>query len=278
MFLAKLGAIERAIGFTCWRASIAGADAEDFGSWVKLKLIEDDYEALRKFEHRCSFQAYIAIVVQRLLLDYRVHLWGRWHASAEAKRLGELAVAIECQLVRDGLTVTEVLPVLRRNWPDLTEQHVQEIAARLPRRVLRPRVVDLELASDAPSTIGIHETSLERDRADLSVRIATVVHDALDTYSEDDRLLLRLRYQSGTSVADIARMLGVAQKPLYRRLQRLLTDLRACLQRHNIGAHDIENVIGNGGIGVDFNFDGGTPPPCPSNEIGNEYSGEDEAS
>src|SRR5256885_9925743 len=49
------------------RAFLSGADAEDFGSFVKLKLIENDYAALRKFEHRCSFAAYISVVVQRLL-------------------------------------------------------------------------------------------------------------------------------------------------------------------------------------------------------------------
>jgi RNA polymerase sigma factor (sigma-70 family) len=277
-FLAELPTIERAIRFTCWRASLIGADIEDFGSWVKLKLIENDYATLRKFERRCSFAAYIGIVVQRLLLDYRVHLWGKWHASAEAKRLGDVAVAIESHLVRDGLSIADALPALRRHWPDLTEQYVYEIAARLPSRHLRARAVELDLADDVVSPSGIQETALERDRTDLAARIAAIVHEALDAYDEDDRLLLRLRFQSDISIADIARMLAVEQKPLYRRLQRLLADLRARLRRQNIDADDVETVIGSGGIGVDLGFEEGTPPPCPSNETERKSGGEDEAS
>lgn len=276
-FLAELPTIERAIRFTCWRASLVGADVEDFGSWVKLKLIENDYTTLRKFEHRCSFAAYIGIVVQRLLLDYRVHLWGKWHASAEAKRMGDFAVAVESHLVRDGLSIADALPALRCHWPDLTEQRVREIAARLPSRHLRARTVELDLAENAVSPTGIQEMALERDRTDLAARIAAVVHEALDAYDEDDRLLLRLRFQSGNSIADIARMLAVEQKPLYRRLQRLLADLRARLRRQNINADDVETVIGTGGIGVDLGFEDGTPPPCPSNETERKSSGEDEA-
>jgi RNA polymerase sigma factor (sigma-70 family) len=278
LFLAKLPAIDRAIQFTCWRASFDGADAEDFASWVKLKLIENDYAALTKFEHRCSFAAYISIIVQRYLLDYRVHLWGKWHASAAAKRLGELAVAVESLLIRDGLTVAEALPVLRRKWPELEEKSVHEIAAMLPNRFLRPRTVDLDMADNVANPSRVNETSFETDRADLAGAIGFAVREALDAYSEDDRLLLRLRFHSGTSIADIARMLAVEQKPLYRRLQRILADLRARLRRRNIDAEDIENVIGSGRIGVDFDLGEGSSRPCPSHREDVRIGNEDESS
>ena len=55
LFLAELETTERAIRFACRRASFFGADAEDFGSYVKLKLIENDYGVIRKFEGRQRF-------------------------------------------------------------------------------------------------------------------------------------------------------------------------------------------------------------------------------
>lgn len=276
LFLAQLPTIDRVIRFACWRGSLEGADAEDFASWVKLKLIESDYAALRQFAHRCSFAAYISIVVQRLLLDYRVHLWGKWHPSTEAKHIGEVGVAIELILVRDGIAVEDAIPVLRRDWPDLTEQRVREIAARLPKRFLRPRAVELAKADDVASPCRVSETSFETDRANLAEEVGAVVREAFEEYSEDDRLLLRLHFHSGTSIADVARMLVVEQKPLYRRLRRLLADLRTRLKRRSIDASDLDDIIGHGRIGVDFGFEARTLAPCRSDHE-NDVTGGDEA-
>ena len=277
-FLEQLDVIERAIGFACRRAFLTGADAEDFASYVKLKLIEDDYAVLRKFERRCSFASYISVIVQRLLLDYRVHLWGKWHASAEAKRLGEPAVAIESMMLRDGMTIAEALPSLRRRWPALTENTVEGILTRLPSRMMRPRAVDFELAYDVASADGIEETSSPAMRIDLAGRIAVIVRETMRSYSDQERLLLRFRFERGLSIAEISRLLAVEQKPLYRRLQRLLNDLRSRLRRCGIDADDVEEVIGSRGVGFDFGFEEETSIPCPSNHDGISSAGEDEAS
>ena len=53
-----------------------------------LKLIEDDYRRLRRFEGRSSFATYLATVVQRLFLDFVIGKTGRWRPSVQARRLG----------------------------------------------------------------------------------------------------------------------------------------------------------------------------------------------
>jgi hypothetical protein len=114
LFLAELSTIERAIHFACRRGALRREDADEFASYVKLKLIDDDYAVIRKSERRSSFAAFISVVVQRLLLDYRIAEWGKWHASAQARRLGEPAITIEAMIVRDGRTLDEVFPALQR--------------------------------------------------------------------------------------------------------------------------------------------------------------------
>jgi hypothetical protein len=109
-FLAELTTIERAISFTCRRAGFLHADAEDFSSYVMVRLIENEYAIVRKYEHRCNFAGYIGVVVQRMLLDYRIHFWGKFHTSAEAKRLGAAAVALESLLFRDELSIDKRFP------------------------------------------------------------------------------------------------------------------------------------------------------------------------
>ena len=63
LFLEQLPVIERAISFVCRRHNLRGADADDFASTVKLKLIDHDYAVIRSFQGRSSFATFITIVI-----------------------------------------------------------------------------------------------------------------------------------------------------------------------------------------------------------------------
>jgi DNA-directed RNA polymerase specialized sigma24 family protein len=94
LFLEQLAVIERVIGWVCSRHGLRGADAEDFASAVKTRLIENDYEVLGRFEGRSSLKTYLASVVNRLYLDFQVQRFGKWRPSAEARRLGTVALRL----------------------------------------------------------------------------------------------------------------------------------------------------------------------------------------
>jgi len=229
-------------------------EAEDFASWTMLKLIENDYDVVARHDRRCSFAGFISVVIQRLLLDYRVALWGKWHASAQAKRMGEPAITIEAMLYRDGRSLDEVFPMLLRRWPELTRESIAALANQLPARLPRPRIVDLALAEDIAVGGSVDETAFASERVALTRRIAELVRSALNELDEEDRLLLRLRFEGGMSVADIARVLGIEQKPIYRRIQRALIVLRRKLQAVGIESEDVEDVLVFRATELDFGF------------------------
>jgi DNA-directed RNA polymerase specialized sigma24 family protein len=85
----------RAISFVSSRHHLPGSEADDFGSHVKLKLIEHDYAILKKFEGRSNLRTYLTVVIHRLFLDYRIKAWGKWRPSAAAKRCGGVAILLE---------------------------------------------------------------------------------------------------------------------------------------------------------------------------------------
>src|SRR6185436_14297404 len=143
LFLSNLDVIEDAAYFVARRARLTPDDAEDLASALKLRLIEDDYAVLRKFEGRCALSTYVASIAHRLFVDDWMHVHGRWRPSAEAKRLGDAAVLLEGLLVRDRLPLAEALPIVQRVHP-ITKEEAAAIAARLPRRGPRPRLVALE--------------------------------------------------------------------------------------------------------------------------------------
>src|SRR4029079_5287918 len=133
IYLAHRELIDRAIWSVCRRHGLSGADADDFAGGVRLHLIEDDYAVLRRFEQRSSLQTYLLAVITHCFQDFRNARWGKWRPSAEARRLGPLAVRLETMTVRDGLTLDEAYETLRTHF-NLTEsrQAIEVMAARFP--------------------------------------------------------------------------------------------------------------------------------------------------
>ena len=91
-FLTLLPLVDRVIAFVARRHHLATAEAEEFAAHVKLKLVENDYAVLRKFQGRSSMQSFLTTVISRLSLDLRNDEWGKWRPSAEARRSGPVAV------------------------------------------------------------------------------------------------------------------------------------------------------------------------------------------
>ncbi|HEX8154932.1 MAG TPA: hypothetical protein VF698_17500, partial [Thermoanaerobaculia bacterium] len=150
LLTSNLEQIERAIAFACRRCRFDRDECEEFASVVKLRLIENDYAVLRSFAELSSFQAFIGVVVQRMALDYRTQAWGKWHASAEAKRLGPLAMRLEEILHRDRRTLDDAVTILGGSREEL-----QALADRLPSRAPRHRSVPLEEADPVAANASV---------------------------------------------------------------------------------------------------------------------------
>lgn len=247
-FLQHLADIERVVSSVCRRAGMTDDQVEEFSAEVKLRLVENDYGLLRKFKGRSGFPTYIAAVVKRMLLDYRSREWGKWHQSAEAQRLGEFAVMIERLLHRDGRTMDEAFGAITTAYPAVTRAEFETLASKLPQRVKR-RLVDLEEAGQVAQRA---DNSLRDSMS--ATRISAIVGRMIDRMPEDDQLLLRLRFDSEMTVAQIARSLHSEQPALYRRLYRLFDELRRELTANGISHDEVEELIGADTSLLDFRF------------------------
>jgi RNA polymerase sigma factor (sigma-70 family) len=254
LLTANLAVIERAIRFAARRYRLAPEDAQDFEGIVKLKLVENDYAILGAYEHRSSFSTFIGIVVQRMALDYRVHTWGRWHPSAEAKRLGPLALQLEQLLHRDGRTIDDAVVLLREEHDDVTRASLLALADRLPPRGPRHREVELDEAAPVALTTQTDEPALADDRRRTSAQVSSAMSAIIERLPADDRLILQLRFEGGMSVAQIARSLMLDQKLTYRRIERNMREIRRELERAGIDARDVADVIGRDEVLVHFDF------------------------
>jgi RNA polymerase sigma factor (sigma-70 family) len=254
VFETHLEAIERAIRFVCRDAHLSGADAEDFGSSVRLALLANDGSILRKYEGRSSFGSYVTVVIRRLLVDQQ-RAEGRWYASAEARRGGEAAVLLDQLLHRDRRSFDEAMAMVIDRHPGATEAELRVIAAALPQRAPRPRLVELHEEEEDQrfaSGTSAEERVVEHDLARRSESISRVVSAALEAMTAQDRVILRLRYGREASIADIARALGLDQRPLYRHVEALLAELRRAMQQAGFDASAVTDLIGGAGGALEF--------------------------
>jgi RNA polymerase sigma factor (sigma-70 family) len=264
----NLAVIERAISFAARRYRLEHEDAEELAGIVKLKLVENDYAILQSFEQRSSFATFIGIVVQRMALDYRIHTWGRWHSSAEAKRLGGLAVDLERILHRDGRTLGDALSLLRSRHPGITPESLAALAEKLPPRAPRHREVELEEATDAAllHAPDAEEPIFAADRRRSSEKLSQLMSVAIARLPDDDRLILQLRFENGMSVAQIARALGLDQKLTYRRIERNMLAIRRDLEGSGITSGDVADLIGRDEVLLHFELGNRDRRPSKQND------------
>ncbi len=263
---ACLPIVQRVIEFVCRRNRVVEADAEDFSSYVALKLLADDSAKLRQFAGRSNIQTYLSVVIERLFLDYRRTSWGKWRPSVQAVRLGPTAMLIEQLTVRDGYALEEAYELVTTNHRIvLPRTEFTAIAAQLP--VRQPRRFDTEgVLADLPATSAAPDDALLAIEAgNQEMRVKSSLQQAMASLTVQDRLVLTMRFRDGRTVAEIASALGLDQKALYRRIERLLRDLRRQLEAEGIDASLVVGVfVDQGGSGAAT----GNPLARPSLERG----------
>jgi RNA polymerase sigma factor for flagellar operon FliA len=227
LFLANLQHIDRTIDGLSRRYTLSRDASNEFGAWAKLRLIEDDYAVVAKFRGEASIRTYLTVVIAMMFREYRVQEWGRWRPSAAARRAGSLGVWLDMLINRDGLSLAQAGQIVRTaGGTNLSDRELGKIAATFPMRTpLRPvQAMDLPLDT-ADSARSDDLVDAETAASELAAT-RHALKEALEQLPDDDRLIIRLHYFESMSVAEIARALALPQKPLYRRLDRLLATLR----------------------------------------------------
>ena len=244
LFLDNLPLVERLAGAIARRQGIRGAEVEDFVASVKLRLVEDDYAVLRKFRGESSLTTYLAVVIAMLAREQRVQQTGRWRPSAVARRLGAVAVRLEMLIHRDRCSFVQASQTLLSRGEAEDEGELRRLHRALPRRLpLRPDAAGPEALAGTPD-LGSADDDLARAEAERRrQQVDAALARAVAQLPDEDRVIVRLRYWEGLTIADVARALGLQQRPLYRRLERCLRELRDRLEAGGMGPADVAALL-----------------------------------
>ena len=241
-FLDHLPVIDQVVQFIGRRHRLDPGAIEELQSAIHLKIIDNDYEVLRKFEGRSSIRTYLTAVVQRHVLDGRTAVWGRWRPCACARRVGPAGILLDQLLTRDAVSLDEAVARVRERF-DVSELELRSLASqipvRTPRRFVGEEILD-EVAADAG--LAVPERALHRDEAEQA---ESALHAALDALGYEDQVILKYRFVYGLQVSKIARLTGLEQKPLYRRLEGILKVMRREMEAHGLTREQVLAVVGN---------------------------------
>jgi RNA polymerase sigma factor for flagellar operon FliA len=231
LFLANLPTIENLVQLVARQQRMTWAEAEDFASIVRLRLIENNYAIIRKFRGGSTLRTYLTVVIARQALDYRDACWGRWRPSRVARRMGRTAVKLEKLIVRDGLSVDDAWQAVPAAETARDAVSLRAFAERLQPRVRRHWVSIDDLDEAHAGAADPEVEGLFNDG-----RVTGALARALCSLAPDDSRLLKLRFTDGLAISTIARQEGIDQASLYRRLAGLLRRLRRDLEGRGIAA------------------------------------------
>lgn len=235
--------IEKMAARVCRGHRLHREDVEDFVGHMRCKILEDDCAVVRKFQGRSSLGHYFAVVTSKAYKDWQNQRWGKWRASAEAVRLGPVAERMEV-LARDGATFDELCRSLRHNFKvELSEAELAEIWERLPQRTPRRFEGEESLEGLSAPDPGPEARLLGKERRRLKGRLLEALRRARARLPPEDNLIVKLRFESGWTYANIAKHLHLEQRPFYRRVEKILGELGAALRRDGFGRDDFEELL-----------------------------------
>lgn len=238
-FESLLPVIRDVVRWTSRRRRFSFDEAEEFSSYVMLKLVEGDFRRIRKFEGRSSVRTYLTTVIQRLALDFVIQKGRKWRPSARAVASGSIAVRLEELVYRHHFSFDEAQETLRQNHGvDMDRDELWSVLLALP--VREPPVQVPILEAERLASPGLPpEPGTRQPRR----RVASALQRALGELSPENRLLVRLRFVDQLSFRRIAAILQIEPRTIYPRAASVLRGLRASLESQGIDLDSTSEIL-----------------------------------
>lgn len=239
----NLPLIERAIVSVCRRRGVFDDDAEDVRQEVLVKLAADDCAPLRRLRDESTIRTFVATATTHLILDVIRQHKGRWRPSAPARSLGVTAMTLERLLFRDGWAYEEAAEKLIAEGVAASRTELDTIRAKLPDRPPR-RLVSDDAIAGLGDRDGVENSVQDREQTAIQVRLQEALARGSERLDAEDRVILKRLFLSGRTVAQVAQELGLEQRPLYRRRDRILKLLRDELEADGLEWVEVSRLMG----------------------------------
>jgi RNA polymerase sigma factor (sigma-70 family) len=244
LLLDNLELIHNLVRCFCRRHRVSPEEGEELESEIRVKLLENDHRLLRQCGSTSKLPRYLGQIVASTWHDRLRKLKGRMkRPSRTARELGPVAERLESLLGR-GETVESAYERLKHEFPHLTPEDLGDLEERVKPRAARRIEGEETLAGlAAPDSGGCQRLERQERQARKRLALFLMAKYLAEVPDEDRRLLVRA-CAGGVKISRIARSLGLEQKPLYRRIDRRLAELRQKLEAAGVRWRDLREELG----------------------------------
>lgn len=210
------------------------------------RVRENDYAMIRRFDGRSRFTTYLTALISRQAVEEIRRRRGRSRARQRAQTLGRLGLNLFEKIFSRGLNISEALREMQMEKnPGISEEQLLRMTDHIIGRngVPSPFIISMGEPPDCPDSSGRtpENLALEREQREQLSEAVNLLRREL---SGSDRLLLRLRFppdmeSSPRKASEIATMLQISRKAVYRRLDRLLLRCRTILEKSELSCTDL---------------------------------------
>jgi DNA-directed RNA polymerase specialized sigma24 family protein len=125
----------------------------------------------------------------------------------------------------------------------LSREELVAIWTRLPPRSVR-RMEGEEVLRDQPAETERPEGRiLEGELAQTRSRVAAALTRAFESLTSDDRLLVEMSILRSWKVSEVARVLQLDQRRLYRRIEGICKELKKRLEAEGLGWEQVKDLL-----------------------------------
>lgn len=203
------------------RHGLDGDSASECFIHVCAELSSDGFRRLRRFrpDGPARFKTWLMAVVANLTVDWRRKEHGRPRLLKSVSHLSDLEQQVYRCIYEHRMSCGQCLHALQPRFPELTRREVSEINARLftiltpqqrwqlsvRRRGFQAVTAGPGLEDDDPLSRVI-DPAAGPDELTEEMQELQSLQDALVRLPDEQRLLLRLRYEQDLTLAEVARL------------------------------------------------------------------------
>jgi len=231
-------------------------EALELSNQVLDTLQHDDYRVLRQFKGEAKVSTYITTIIARQAVDLVRKKLGRSREKERAQKFGEIGMMIYEKVILQGCSLEEIYPGLKSNENiSRSLEELETIAEKIKGRkssltfsngdnpmVKNGAIVDEDGDYIIPDKKNDPEKLLIEEQR--KQKLGEVVKEIIAQLNGEERIILRMRFPANDEekpgkVEQIATVLGISEKAVYKRIARVLTKCKNLLDQKGVAVNDL---------------------------------------
>lgn len=235
-------------------------EALELSNSVLDTLQKDNYRVLKEFKGNSRLTTYITAIISRQAVDSIRKKLGRDREKDRAKELGETGTLIYQRILKDGYPIPDVFHELHENHGFTgTLEELEEMVRKIKGKNPGPHLPGVSQPLNGSSVVK-NGTALNEDeyvvpdtKSDPQVilmesqrkrKMHEIIRTIITDLNGEERLLLRMRFptdedEKPKSVEQVSKVLGITQKAVYKRIDRLLKKCKNTLDREGVSVNEL---------------------------------------